>query len=88
VLNMSRDLEDSQLFTFIDVASAHIVEQLIEKAQAPVFDGQKQWPYSSYRFLCRIDKYAKNRLMCTVGQEKMLELTDVLCDRITSEFIG
>jgi len=85
---MTRDLEDSQLFTFIDVASPYLVEKLIEKAREPPLDGQKQWPYSSYRFLCRIDKYSKNRLIRTVGQEKMLELTDVLCDRIGSEFDG
>jgi len=85
---MTRDLEDSQLFTFIDVASPYFVEKLIEKAREPPHDGQKQWPYSSFHFLARIDKYSKNRLIRTVGQEKMLELTDVLCDRIGSKFDG
>jgi len=84
VLNMARNLDDNDLAAFINFGAPHLVDLLIEKASAPFHYG-KQWLYSSYHFLCMIRKYSGNHLMHTVGQEKMLRLTSVLCDRLLAE---
>jgi len=79
---MSRSLDKPQLDTFIEVGSVYLTDLLIEKAAEP----HDQSFYPSYHFLKMVDLVSDGKWLQIVGQEKMLELTNLLCDQLTSQF--
>jgi len=83
---MSRSLAEPQRNTFIEVGSVYLTDLLIENATELVDGRHDQWPYSSYNFLSILDKYSNGKWLATVGQEKMLCLTNVLCDQLALKF--